>query len=689
MNPPSYSGAPSAIPSKQNPSSLAGGQLGRPLAHVFQHNNTQHLATVLDQAAAPSQQQQHHYHNSQQQQYNSQQQYHYSTQQQQQHNFSSQLRQQQQQQHIYTDQGLSQHQHRSSALLYSEWPDDFGHNKHHVPYPQSPNSSSSLLTPVSLQINHNNDSTLISPASTPLLSSLSTSTTAGSLTTAIPTVMSPELSSSQGSTSKRGASAPAEPPRPKKARRVIDEEEEEEEEETHDVVVGDEEEKEGEDEVVVEEVEEEGNEFLPPWMFDDDDDEPVEVLSASGKPKSLDEKRTDWMVKQLNKPEFFLILQAPKQGTPRTTPKSRIFQQLANGINSWYPSPNQVKYTMKQVKTKVETIKASFKRGQDLVHKSGFGTTNPSKTWKQQVLKTSPHYFKLEANWSVAWSDLVQDYCDSTSNLDDKVIDDSPTRVAIKAARRHEVKANGSEIEQMVGQGIDSDYSERDEDEDVLEARTMQELKQSGARAQKGKMAQKGKAAVKEKQAQKESPTTIYQRPSQRPLPKKSSTKAAPAGTLLQASNTTGGAQGSTSKAQVKDNYTHKYGGGGGSDKMQTLADSVRTSLESEKKNKEVELLIMKQRLAMEENEARERAEARRASLALEERRIDIEAQRIGIEAQRMNNDHILKMAQLQKEKVLEMYRMDLELRLGKGSTERPPPIKSQPSSPDRNTCQE
>ncbi|KAF8945808.1 hypothetical protein BGZ47_001945 [Haplosporangium gracile] len=474
--------------------------------------------------------------------------------------------------------------------------------------------------------------------------------------------MSPELSSSQGSTSpflattsKRGASAPAEPPRPKKARRIIDDEEEE----TRDVVDGDEEEKENEDEVVVVE-EEEGNELLPPWIFDDDDDEPVEVLSALGKPKSLENKRADWMVKQLNKPEVFLILQAPKQGIPRTIPKSRIFQQLAKSINSRYASSNRVQYTMKQIKTKVETIKASFKRGQNLVHKSGFGTTNPSNTWKQQVLKTSPHYFKLEANWSVAWSDLVQDYCDSISNLDDNL-----TRAAIKAARRPKTEANGSEIEQIVGEGIADDCSERDEDNDVLEARTMQELKQSGARVQKGKIVQKGKAVVREKQVQKESPTTIYQRPSQRPLLKKSLTKAAPAGSPPQASNAAGGAQGSTSKAQIKDNYTHKSGGGGGgSDKMQSLAGSVRATLKSEMKNKEAELLFMKQRLALEESEAKEKAEARRASLALEKRRIDIEAQR-------MNNEHILKMAQLQKEKDLEIYRMDLELRLGKRLTER------------------
>ena len=58
---------------------------------------------------------------------------------------------------------------------------------------------------------------------------------------------------------------------------------------------------------------------------------------------------------------------------------------------------------------------------------------------------------------------------------------------------------------------------------------------------------------------------------------------------------------------------------------------------------------------------------------------------------------HILKMAQLQKEKDLEIYRMDLELRLGKGLTERFSPTRnqhspsqSQPPSPNRNTnCQE
>jgi hypothetical protein len=152
------------------------------------------------------------------------------------------------------------------------------------------------------------------------------------------------------------------------------------EEEARDVEDDEEKEEKGEEEVVVveeeeEEEEEEDNEFSPPWMFGDDGDEIVEALSASGKFKPLEDKSMNWVVKQLNKPEvfFILILQAPKQGTTRTTPKSRNFQQLANGINSRYTSPNQVQYTMKQVKTKVETIKASFKRGQDLVHKYGFG----------------------------------------------------------------------------------------------------------------------------------------------------------------------------------------------------------------------------------------------------------------------------------------------------------------------------
>ncbi|KAG0368303.1 hypothetical protein BGX24_002874, partial [Mortierella sp. AD032] len=433
----------------------------------------------------------------------------------------------------------------------------------------SPSSPSSQLTPISLQLKRNKDSTLISPASTPLLSSSSKSTTAGS-SSSITGLISPELSSSQSFTSKRGASASAEPPRAKKTRKITHDEEEEE---THVVVDDDDEEKKGEDEVTVVE-EEDDNELLPPWCL-------------------------------------------------------------------------MTVYSMKQVKIKVETIKASFKRCQDFVRKSGFGITNPSKTRKQHVLKTSLHYFKLEANWSVAWLNLVQDYCDPTSNLDDKVIDDSPPRAAAMATRGRNMKSNYSKIKQTVEEGIASDYSERDEDEDVLDAHTIQVLKQSGARVQKGKMVQKGKAAVKEKQAHKEIPTTIYQRPSQRPLPKKPFTKAALASSSSQASNTAGGAQGSTSKAQIKDNYTHKYGGGGGgSDKVQSLADSIHATLESNRKNREVELMIMKQRLVLEENEAKEKAEARRASLALEERQIEIEAQR-------MNNDHILKWRSYGKRRTL------------------------------------
>ncbi|KAG0283636.1 hypothetical protein BGZ97_008459 [Linnemannia gamsii] len=355
----------------------------------------------------------------------------------------------------------------------------------------------------------------------------------------------------------------------------------------------------------------------------------------------------DWIVRQLNKPEVFGILQNPEPCPPHLIPTWHTFQQLANGINHRHPSRKQAVYTMQQVKTKIETIKTSFKRGQDLIQNSGYKSAQISDSLRKLVLQASPYYFKLEANWSKAWSDPVQDGCVSTTNHGDKTVNSS-TRTGTKAALRPSAKADGGEVEQTTEEEISRNASKNNKDKDAMDARS-RKMKHSEVRVQKGKVEAK-------KQVQKESLRATYPQSSERPLPKKPSNKVLQLGSSSQTSISAPEGQGSMSKAQSEGNNSLETGfSGDGSDRMQSLTEAVPITLKDDKKiDGEAELLIMKHRLALKEIEAKDKEDARRAATSLEERWMELEMQRV-------NNEHLIRMAQLQKEKDIEIHKMSLE----------------------------
>ncbi|KAF9904157.1 hypothetical protein EC991_002992 [Linnemannia zychae] len=379
--------------------------------------------------------------------------------------------------------------------------------------------------------------------------------------------------------SKRGASSTTENPQPTKIRGIIAEVEDEEEEgnpyeaEDHKKMEG--------DGSLMDDVR-----YVfpfPSWTMDDDDedDDDEDYDSLTGKTKTLEERRMDWIVRRLNKPEVFRILQNPEPWPPRLIPTWHTFQH--------------------------------FKRGQKLIQNSGYKSAQISDSLRKLVLRASPYYFKLEANWSKAWSDPVQDGCVSINNHGEKTVNSS-TRTGAKAALRPSAKADGGEVEETTEGEISRNASKNNKDKDAMDA-WLRVMKHSEVIVQKGKTSI---SALEE--------------------------------------------QGSLTKTQNEENNSiEPIFGGDGSDRMQSLTEAVPITLKDDKKlGGEAELLIMKHPLALKEIEAKDKEDARRAVTFLEERWMELEMQRV-------NKEHLIGMAQLQKEKDIEIHNLNLAFWFGVG----------------------
>ncbi|KAF9531818.1 hypothetical protein EC957_002608, partial [Mortierella hygrophila] len=58
---------------------------------------------------------------------------------------------------------------------------------------------------------------------------------------------------------------------------------------------------------------------------------------------------------------------------------------------------------------------------------SGFGNKD-DEGWKKGIKKRFQYYFDMKDYWSVAWTDDVPQYVDSTANLDDDIVTDDAAR---------------------------------------------------------------------------------------------------------------------------------------------------------------------------------------------------------------------------------------------------------------------
>ncbi|KAG0012271.1 hypothetical protein BGZ82_002671 [Podila clonocystis] len=536
-----------------------------------------------------------------------QQQYYIQLHQQQHNNFGRQNNSYRGESHHTPDSDLNIEESRSSSL-------------------QSPHFPSIHSTPASQSI----DSTfLISPATTPLLSSLdvpiATDTTSTSTNTPKlskrPTSQAPmsSASSSGKRTTKRGLPTSDTLSKAKKKRIIVEEEDDE-----NDI------------------------EEQPSWLGDSDTD----VVALNEGKQAQEVTTTKWMVKQLNKVEVFSVLQSRNQGMPRKTPKSEVYRTLAKAFNQRFPQSKKL-YDQKSMKNKIENMKATFKQGHGLANKSGFGTKG-SESWKKKIKEACFFYFELEPNWAVSWSDNVPEYCDSTSNLDDQfIVDVVPLRAAVDLTQGTDAGPNGEAATEEEVWPTDESDDDGEESQEQREHRWRQE--------------------EEDEEAQEDGrPGCVLQRPSQLRLKSKQngSTPAAAAEGRM-----------GTLKARNKSKGVAKPSGlsggtGGKSDKMQALADTVRESLQDDRVARAESLELKKARFLLEK-------EAHQSRMALEERKIEAE---IAERRERQANEHAFRMAQMAMQKEVEFRKLEIEAQLKQRDSARLSPSRNQdtplPKSP-------
>lgn len=125
--------------------------------------------------------------------------------------------------------------------------------------------------------------------------------------------------------------------------------------------------------------------------------------------------QTDWVVTQLQEPEVYVVLQGERDSTTQKTPKTRIYERLAQKFNEHFRG---VQVGHDQIKNKIAKMKAQFKDADEKRNASGFGSTD-DEHWRNIILEVCPFYFVLEDTWHAYWGNLFTHPVDSLSNMDD------------------------------------------------------------------------------------------------------------------------------------------------------------------------------------------------------------------------------------------------------------------------------
>ncbi|KAG0294315.1 hypothetical protein BGZ97_005110 [Linnemannia gamsii] len=134
-----------------------------------------------------------------------------------------------------------------------------------------------------------------------------------------------------------------------------------------------------------------------------------------------DREKTDWLVAQLCKQGVYLVLQGRNSSSTRKTPQSNIHKKLATAFTTRYPKESPM--NANAVKNKIASLKRAFRKAHTMANQSWFGSKD-DEGWKKAIKTRFQYYFDMKDNWSVAWTDDLPQYVNSTANLDDDIVTD-------------------------------------------------------------------------------------------------------------------------------------------------------------------------------------------------------------------------------------------------------------------------
>ncbi|KAF9899367.1 hypothetical protein EC991_008999, partial [Linnemannia zychae] len=545
---------------------------------------------------------------------------------------------------------------------------------------------------------------LISPATTPQLSSLSLPTSTINHVAMPRTSQSTSPSLDKGKQTytpmrparvpKRPAAAPSGSSRVKKSRVELasftvdnnneqDDSAEEEDGEKEDVeeVVEELEEKEKEED---EEEDEEGG---------TEDEEEDDGTEGGNNKTASDRKKTDWLVAQLCKPEVYLVLQGRNPSTTRKTPQSTIHKKLADAFTARYPKESLM--NANAVKNKIASLKRAFRKAHIMATQSGFGSKD-DEDWKRAIKKRFQYYFDMKDNWSVAWTDDVPQYVDSTANLDDDIVADDPAQHPQIFPRRPPNAREPIDPIQDPGSSSQCDISSHTQEHahydatewvDELDGSSLEEHEEEDApllRRNRTVPHRSRGSPTGHPTATRLTAGALPTPPhASRSIPTGASRMRTPVPVRSRRSVTPASAQASRASTSnsTMNNPTN----------FNDLGDMFRAGMASDHQIREQELILRREALALQKEETEHRIKMEDARLQLERERMELEAksrrQQQANEAesrrQQQANELAVKMEEIKTKREINLKSMELQAELNrreqrKQLTPSPPPQPQQ-----------
>ncbi|KAG0357067.1 hypothetical protein BGX24_006300 [Mortierella sp. AD032] len=199
-----------------------------------------------------------------------------------------------------------------------------------------------------------------------------------------------------------------------------------------------------------------------------EDEEEDDGTEGGNNKIASDRRKTDWLIAQLCKPGVYLVLQGRNPSTTRKTPQSTIHKKLSKAFTARYPK--ELSMNANAVKNKIASLKRAFRKAHTMATQSGFGSKD-DEGWKKAIKKRFQYYFDMKDNWSVAWTDDVPQYVDSTANLDGDIVADDVAQRPQAFPRRPPASSQGPvDLTQDPGASSQGDTSSHIQEYDQYDA---------------------------------------------------------------------------------------------------------------------------------------------------------------------------------------------------------------------------
>jgi len=411
-----------------------------------------------------------------------------------------------------------------------------------------------------------------------------------------------------------------------------------------------------------------------------EDEEGDDGTEGGNNKAASDKKKTDWLVAQLCKPGVYLVLQGRNPSTTRKTPQSTIHKKLATAFTAHHPK--ELPMNANAVKNKIASLKRAFRKAHTMATQSGFGSKD-NEGWKKAIKKRFQYYFDMKDNWSVAWTDDVPQYVDSTANLDDDIVTDDAAQRPQVFPRRPLTSSQGPiDLTQDPGSSSQGDTSSRIQEHDQYDATEwVDDFDGSGLEEQEEEedapLLRRNHPAPHQSQG----PPTMHSNATRLapgalpPLPHAS--RSVPAGTSRtqtpapargRRSVTPASAQASRASTSnsTMNNPTN----------FSDLGDMFRAGMATDQQIREQELTMRREALVLQKEEIENRKKMEDARLQLERERMELEAES---RRQQQANELAVKMEEIKTQREIKLKSLELQAELNrreqmKQFTPSPPP---------------